>query len=235
MNMNIPEILATIPIFNGLPQEQYNDLAAIIVDKTFKKGQIIFSEGDPGTGFYVVVDGRVKIYKLSMDGKEQILHLWGAGEPFGEVALFTGQNFPAFAETMEKTRIFYVPRQAFADLIEKNPSLALNLLATLSMRLHKFANLIEDLSLKEVSGRLAAHFIDLSRRQGDANSIKLDLAKGQLASLLGTIPETLSRTLTKMVRQGLIQTDGPNIAIINRDDLEELAVSARRLSEFVKD
>jgi CRP-like cAMP-binding protein len=233
--MNIPEVLATIPIFNGLPQEQYNDLAVIIADKTFERGQIIFSEGDPGTGFYVVVDGRVKIYKLSMDGKEQILHLWGAGEPFGEVALFTGQDFPAYAEAMEKTRAFYVPRQAFADLIKENPSLALNMLATLSMRLHKFANLIEDLSLKEVSGRLAAHFIELSRRQGDANSITLDLAKGQLASLLGTIPETLSRTLTRMVRQGLIQTDGPNIEIINHDDLKELAVSARRLSEFVKD
>lgn len=233
--MNISEALATIPIFNGLPLEQYDDLAVIIVDKIFKRGQIIFSEGDPGTGFYVVVDGRVKIYKLSMDGKEQILHLWGAGEPFGEAALFTGQNFPAYAEAMEKTRVFYIPRQAFADLIKDNPSLALNMLATLSMRLHRFANLIEDLSLKEVSGRLAAYFIELSRQHGDANAITLDLAKGQLASLLGTIPETLSRTLTKMVAQDLIQADGPNIEIINRNDLEELAVSARRLSEFVKD
>jgi len=231
--MKISEVLATIPIFNILPSEQYDELAAIIVDKTYKRGQLIFSEGDPGTGFYVVVDGRVKIYKLSMDGKEQTLHLWGTGEPFGEVALFTGQNFPAYAEAMEKTRVFYIPRQAFADLIRENPSLALNMLATLSMRLHRFANLIEDLSLKEVSGRLAAYFIELSRKQGDENSITLDLAKGQLASLLGTIPETLSRTLTKMIGQGLIQADGPKIEIISRDDLEELAVSARRLSELI--
>ncbi len=233
--MNIPEHLANIPIFNGLSQAQYDELAAIIVDKTYKRGQIIFSEGDPGTGFYVVVDGRVKIYKLSLEGKEQILHLWGPGEPFGEVALFTGQNFPAYAEPMEKTRVFYIPRQAFADLIKENPSLALNMLATLSMRLHRFANLIEDLSLKEVSGRLAAHFINLSRQQNDTDTITLDLAKGQLASLLGTIPETLSRTLTRMVRQGLIHSDGPKIEIINRDDLEELAMAARRLSEIVKE
>ncbi len=232
--MNISEHLADIPIFNGLTQAQYDELAAIIADKTYKRGQIIFSEGDPGTGLYVVVEGRIKIYKLSMEGKEQILHLWGPGEPFGEVALFTGQNFPAYAEPMEKTRVFYIPRQAFADLIEKNPSLALNMLATLSMRLHRFANLIEDLSLKEVSGRLASHFINLSRQQNDAETITLDLAKGQLASLLGTIPETLSRTLTRMVRQGLINTDGPKIEIINRDELEKLAMAARRLSEIVK-
>ncbi len=233
--MNISEHLADIPIFNGLTQAEYDELAAIIADKTYKRGQIIFSEGDPGTGFYVVVEGRIKIYKLSMEGKEQILHLWGPGEPFGEVALFTGQNFPAYAEPMEKTRVFYIPRQAFADLIEKNPSLALNMLATLSMRLHRFANLIEDLSLKEVSGRLASHFINLSRQQNDAETITLDLAKGQLASLLGTIPETLSRTLTRMVRQGLINTDGPKIEIINRDELEKLAMAARRLSEIVKE
>ena len=233
--MNISEHLADIPIFNGLTQAEYDELAAIIADKTYKRGQIIFSEGDPGTGFYVVVDGRVKIYKLSMEGKEQILHLWGPGEPFGEVALFTGQNFPAYAEPMEKTRVFYIPRQAFADLIKENPSLALNMLATLSMRLHRFANLIEDLSLKEVSGRLASHFINLSRQQNDTDTITLDLAKGQLASLLGTIPETLSRTLTRMVRQGLINTDGPKIEIINRDELEKLAMAARRLSEIVKE
>jgi len=97
----------------------------------------------------VVIEGRIRVYKLSPEGKEQILHLWGPGEPFGEVALFTGRNFPAYAEAHERSRVFFFPRTAFAELIKANPSLALNMLATLSMRLHRFASLIEDLSLKE--------------------------------------------------------------------------------------
>ncbi|MBW2085969.1 MAG: Crp/Fnr family transcriptional regulator, partial [Deltaproteobacteria bacterium] len=147
--MNISERIANIPLFSGLPHEQYQDLASIVKDQKFERGEIIFSEGDEGVGFYVVVEGRVKVYKLSPEGKEQILHLWGPGEPFGEVALFTGQSYPAYAEAYEKSRVFFFPRSAFAELIRANPSLALNMLATLSMRLHQFANLIEDLSLKE--------------------------------------------------------------------------------------
>ena len=152
----------SIPFFEELPNEQIDDLSMIITDQVFDRGQIIFSEGDDGIGFYVVVTGRVKIFKLSPDGKEQILHIFGPGDPFGEVAVFAGQHFPANAEAMESSRIFFFPRESFSDLIRNNPSLALNMLAILSKRLRRFANLIDDLSLKEVPGRLAAHLLYLS-------------------------------------------------------------------------
>ncbi|MFC1869377.1 Crp/Fnr family transcriptional regulator, partial [Thermodesulfobacteriota bacterium] len=214
---------SSIPLFKGLPEEQHRDLAMIVVDSIMSRGKSIFSEGDEGTGFYVVLSGRVKIYKLSSEGREQILHIFGEGEVFGEVPVFAGQNFPANAEAMEESRIFYFPRDSLIELMRKNPSIAMNMLAVLSMRLRRFTLLIDDLSLKEVPGRLAAHLLYLSEQGEGSTDLELNITKGQLASLLGTIPETLSRILSKMTGQGLIESDGPRIRILDRDGLVDLA------------
>ncbi|MBW1998882.1 MAG: Crp/Fnr family transcriptional regulator [Deltaproteobacteria bacterium] len=226
--MDITNHIASTPLFHGLPRDQIEDLTGIVVDSTFHKGQVIFSEGDEGNGFYVVISGRVKIFKLSPDGKEQILHIFERGEPFGEVAVFAGEKFPANAEAMEESRIFFFPRDSFSELIARNPSIALNMLAILSRRLRRFANLIDDLSLKEVPGRLAAYLLFLSHEKG-SDTLDLNITKSQLASLLGTIPETLSRILGKMAQQGLIKTDGRRIEILDPTGLEELAEAERRL------
>ncbi len=130
---------------------------------------------------------------------------------------------------MESSRIFFFPRESFSDLIKNNPSLALNMLAILSKRLRRFANLIDDLSLKEVPGRLAAHLLYLSGQAEGTEQLELNITKTQLASLLGTIPETLSRILGKMSKQGLIESDGRRIKILDREALEELAESGGRL------
>ena len=105
--MKLIDQIAGIPLFQGLARKQYEDLAMIVVDQVFKRGESIFSEGDEGSGLYVVISGRVKIFKLSVEGKEQILHIFGPGEPFGEVAVFTGKRFPAHAEALEETRAFF--------------------------------------------------------------------------------------------------------------------------------
>lgn len=227
--MDIVKHVSSIPFFEELPDEQIEDLCMIVADQVFHRGQIVFSEGDDGTGFYVLVSGRVKIFKLSPEGKEQILHIFGPGDPFGEVAVFSGQHFPANAEVMEESRIFFFPRDSFASLIKKNPSLALNMLAILSKRLRRFANLIDDLSLKEVPGRLAAHLLYLSGQTKGSEELELTITKSQLASLLGTIPETLSRILGKMSKQGLIESDGRRIKILDREALEDLAESGGHL------
>jgi CRP/FNR family transcriptional regulator, dissimilatory nitrate respiration regulator len=227
--MEIAAWVARIPLFEGLPADQHRDLASIALIKSFQRGQTIFSEGEPGTGFYVVLSGKVKIYKLSAEGKEQILHIFGGGEPFGEVPVFEGRPFPAHAVALEESQCLFFPRQAFVDLIGKNPSLSLNMLAVLSRRLRRFTVLVDDLSLKEVPGRLAAHLLYLSDRNAGADDLELDVPKGQLAGMLGTIPETLSRILTKMVKQGLIESDGPRIRIVDREELTELAEGVKRL------
>ena len=228
--MELTNKIAAIPLFNGLPPEQHKNLAAIALQKTFKRGQIIFSEGDEGIGFYIILSGRVKIFKLSAEGKEQILHIMETEEPFGEAAVFAGEHYPASAQALVETKVLLFPRQTFVDLISKNPSLALNMLAFLSSRLRTLASLVEDLSLKEVPGRLAAYLLYLSDRNKGATILELDISKNQLASLLGTIPETLSRILNRMGKDKLIKTTPRHIHILDHQGLLQLAGGRKRLA-----
>ncbi len=223
------QTLNEIPLFEGLSDNQLQDLSSIAITKTFKRGGAIFSENDPGAGFYVVSEGKIKIFKISGDGKEQILHIFGPGEPFGEAPVFEGRRFPAHAMALEDSQALYFPRVAFVDLVKRNPSLALSMLAVLSRRLRRFAALVEDLSLKEVPTRLAAHLIYLSENSSGDSELSLDISKNQLAGLLGTIPETLSRILTKMAKKGLIQIHGPKIKIMDKAGLAELGQGSTRL------
>ena len=103
MDKQIP--ISSIPLFHGLPDAQIEDLGMIVLEQDVNRGQTIFSEGDEGKGFYVVSDGRVKIFKLSLEGKEQILHIFGPGEPFGEVPVFAGENFPATATAIASSKL----------------------------------------------------------------------------------------------------------------------------------
>jgi len=224
---NAIAIMSETPLFGGLSAEQLEKIKRIAVAKTYDRGQPVFWEGDEGTGFYIVVTGKVKVYKVSPEGKEQILHIYGAGQPFGEVPVFTGDLFPASAQAVMKSRLLFFPRQGFIDLISANPSLALNMLAVLSVRLRQFTVQVENLSLKEVPGRLATYLIYLTREQESTATVNLPLSKGQLASLLGTIPETLSRIFNKMSSQGLIDVQGSQIHLLQLDGLEELAINGR--------
>jgi CRP/FNR family transcriptional regulator len=219
----IINILTTTPLFNGLPQDQIAAIEKIAVEKRFNKNEIVFSEGDEGIGFFVIAEGRVKVFKVSTEGKEQILHIFGPGQPFGEVPVFTGQRFPASAQAIDRTRVIFFPRVAIVNLISANPSLALNMLANMSKKLQQFAAQIENLSLKEMPARLASYLVYLAEEQKADNLVTLGISKGQLASTLGTIPETLSRIFAKLTNQNLISVDGKNITLIDRHGLEDLA------------
>ena len=219
--MNKHSLISASPLFQGLPAEELAEIEKIAIEKSYGKGETIFFEGDEGTGFYMVLDGRVKIFKMSFQGKEQILHIFGEGEPFGEVPVFHGQPFPATAECLVKSRLIYFPRKNFIDLVTKSPSIALNMLAVLSMRLRRFTTQIENLSLKEVPARLASYLLYLAEEQGQEDKVELAISKGQLASLLGTIPETLSRIFAKMSEEGLIEVQGRTILLLDRVGLAE--------------
>jgi CRP/FNR family transcriptional regulator len=219
----IIDIISQAPLFSGLPEDQLNEIKQIAIDKFYDKGKTIFLEGDDCNGFYIVAAGKVKIYKVSFEGKEQIFHIYGPGNPFGEVPVFSGQKFPANAQTILKSHLLFFPRTAFVGLISDNPSLSLNMLAILSMRLRQFTVQIENLSLKEVPGRLASYLLYLANEQEQEDFVALTISKGQLASLLGTIPETLSRILAKMNKQNLIEVSGRDIKLLDRIGLEELA------------
>jgi len=217
------DIIAAIPIFNGLPEDQISAIKQIAVEKTVNKGEILFSEGDEGKGFFVIAEGRLKVFKVSPEGKEQILHILGPGQPFGEVSVFAGQRFPANAQALDKARVLFLPRAAIVNLIAANPSLALNMLAVMSKKLRQFAVQIENLSLKEMPARLASYLIFLAEKQDAIDTVTLNISKGQLASILGTIPETLSRIFAKLSGQNLIRVEGKKITLLDRSGLEDLA------------
>lgn len=226
---NNPKIIASVPLFKGLPPAQLDELTAITITRSVKNGEIIFTEGEDADGFYVVVSGKVKIYKMSLEGKEKILHIFGPPEPFGEVAVFAGMHFPAYAQAILNSKLLFFPRKAFIDLISSHPSLGLNMLAVLSVRLRQFAAQIEYLTLKEVPARLASYLILLSEEQNNDTTVSLTISKGQLASLLGTIPETLSRILSKMSARQLIEVDGRHIRLIDITGIKDLAENGKLL------
>ncbi len=227
--MELIRRLATVPLFEGLPSKQHATLADISVHLSYEKGQKIFSEGDEGSGFFVVLDGYVKVFKVSPEGKEFIYHIFGPNESFGEVTVFTGHGFPAEAEAISSTTALFFPRVNFVRLLRDDPSLALNMLAVLSWRLRQFSKLIEDLCLKEVPGRLAAYLINLSNMEGNSLDLSPDVPKNQLAFMLGTIPETLSRIITRMTREGLIRTESSRICIQDLAGLEDIVKGDRKL------
>ncbi len=219
----ILNIISETPLFKGLPEQQLADVVSIAVEKHITNGEIIFSDGEMGNGFYVVGKGKIKVFKISLEGKEQILHIFGPGEPFGEVPVFTGQPFPANAQALSKSKLIFFPREAFVQLISENPSLALNMLAVLSKRLRQFTVQVENLSLKEVPGRLAAYLLLLHEEQNATDSVTLNISKGQLASLLGTIPETLSRIFSKMSGKNFIQVEARQIKLLDMEGLTDLS------------
>ncbi len=228
----ITDILSSIPSFSGLSETQIGEIKQIAVDKHFAKGEIIFFQGDEGNGFYIIISGMVKIFKVSPEGKEHIMRIVTRGEPFGQVAVYAGRAFPASAQAIAKSHLLFLPRTEFVQLINHNPSLALSMLANLSMRLREFTVHVENLALKEVPGRLAAYLIHLAEEQrNEDDMVSLNISKVQLSSLLGTTPETLSRILTQMQGRGLIEVKRRDIRILDHPGLEELAEHGKILPE----
>ncbi len=220
--------LQIFQIFSSLPQEHIHNLEHISQIIKYTAGKIIFMENDPGNGFYGISEGKVKIYKSSPFGKEHILHIFGPGEIFAEVAVFAGLNFPASALALEDSTLVFFPRDRFRALMADNPDLSMNLLSLMSMRLRQMVTKVEELSLKEVPARLAAHLI-LLREDTGRDMFQLDVNKSQLAAFLGTIPETLSRVIRKMKDEGYVEVDGKTIRILDLQGLDEVAEGSIRL------
>jgi CRP/FNR family transcriptional regulator, dissimilatory nitrate respiration regulator len=223
-------ILGDTPLFAGLDEAHLGELVAKGVRRRYAAGEAVFWEGDRAEGLHVVLSGRVKVFKLSPKGREQTLMIMGEGEPVGEVAVLSGEAYPASAETLGPAETLYIPRKAFLDLVTREPEMALRLLSALSARLRSFASLIEDLSLKDVSQRLAAHLLALAEQGGEAESegtsrqtVELTVTKAQLSAAVGTVPETLSRAFQQLVRAGAVETAGRTVHIKDRDLLARVA------------
>ena len=224
--------LATSSLFAGLRSEQLERIAEVSARYSYARGADVFSEGDDADGFYVILAGQVRVYKMNLEGKEQILHLLGPGDPVGEAAVFSGGVFPAHAAALTNAELLFVPKKDFEKLLLEDPSISMNMLALLSKRLHRFAALIEDLALKEVPARLAAYLLyHAETGKQEAMIVSLGITKGQLANVLGTTPETLSRVLARMGKEGLIVMKGNRrIVLHDAERLETLSTGNEPLT-----
>ncbi|MBI5014342.1 MAG: Crp/Fnr family transcriptional regulator [Deltaproteobacteria bacterium] len=210
------------PLFAGLDPAQLAKVEHIGRRVDARRHEVLFREGDPAEGLYVLLAGGVKIYKLSADGKEHILHVVRPGQAFAEAAIFMPRGYPAYAEALQKSTALFLPKAAFLNLLREEPDVSLNIIATLSRYLKQFADRIEDLSLKDVSARLARWLLQSADEKG-RDFWDLEITKGELASQLGTVSETLSRTLRKFQDSGWLQVRGRFLKILDRPALHELA------------
>ena len=216
------DFLDSTAIFAGLPRDQLAAIAQLARLQTYAKGESVFQQGDEARGFYLVQSGRLKIFKLSASGREQILHIFESGDCVAEVPAFDGKCFPASATALAPSELLFFPRQFFLALLEQNPALTINLLRSFARHLRRFSGLVDNLSLREVPGRLAAYLLQLSDQSENAQQVELPTNKGQLAALLGTLPETLSRVFYKLSHEGIIAIDGSKIILLDRDRLQQL-------------
>lgn len=219
--MNYRQIMKHSPLFAGLSDDDLDALMGIVRIREHARGELLFSEGELADGFFVVLDGKVKVYKLSPEGKERILHVIQPGGTFAEAAIFGDGLYPAYAEPLQTSKLIFLPKDGFLDLLMNNGRISINMIAGLSRFLRQFANQIEDLTFKDVPSRLARYLMELSR--GTKPAVELPISKSQLASNLGTVSETLSRTLRKLSEDDLISVSGKTVEILDFDRLAELA------------
>lgn len=223
--MSINELLKKCPLFAGTDDADLVELQSVSSIREYAKGELLFSAGEKARGFYVVASGKVKVYKLSPEGKERILHIVHPGDTFAEAAIFADGAYPAHAEPLEKSRLLFFPKQQFFTLLAENPRISLNMIAGLSRFLRQFASQIESLTFKDVPSRLAHYLLELA---GEEMSVaQLPISKAQLASNLGTVGETLSRTLRKLADDAIIEVNGRQIVILDADRLLDLAEKCR--------
>ncbi|MEM8614419.1 MAG: Crp/Fnr family transcriptional regulator [Cyanobacteria bacterium P01_H01_bin.105] len=223
LSQELRELLGNSELLQNLSGEGFDRIAQSAIMQTFQSGDVLFSEGEKCQGIFLILSGQVKVFKASRTGREQIMGLLGAGDCLAGVPAFDGHCYAAFAVALEFVELLYFPREAFLRLLQQDAMLAFNLLTIFSRHLRRFSQLIEDLSLKDVSGRLATYILLLSHQAANSRGVELAITKGQLAAFMGTIPETLSRALQKMGHDGLLTVDGPKIKILDFQRLQALA------------
>ena len=216
--------LRNCQLFVGLPGTDLEAIAAFTVPKHLKKGEYLFREGDRSEGFYVVQKGAINVHRVSLSGKEQVIHLFRPGESFAEASLASAGGYPADARATEPSAVLLVPKTEFVELLRRRPELALRMLGSMSQHLRVLVGLVDDLTLKDMETRVANWLLKRCPRPiGNRTiEIRLDRTKRVLAAEFGATSETLSRTLAKFRDQNMIRVSGQTITIIKPRELADL-------------
>jgi CRP/FNR family transcriptional regulator len=214
-------LLATIPYFQSVAPETLQIIARSAFSRAYRPGELVLLEGEPSAGLYIVQEGWLKVSKIALDGREQILQLLGSGDVFNAVGVFTEQTNPASVTALEHSRIWLVPRETILALLDTHPQFARIVIRDLAGRVLHLISLVEDLSLRTVEARMAKLLLE-NARHGVIQRQRW-ATQSEIASRLGTVPDVVSRTLRKLAERGLIEITRREIRITNQTGLEEIA------------
>jgi CRP/FNR family transcriptional regulator, dissimilatory nitrate respiration regulator len=216
-----PKTIEGIPLFEPLDAEQRRRVLESARVLRLERGQILFTRGDPAQGFYLVLEGTIKLYLLSPEGEEKVVEVMQPGQTFAEAVMFMEQEaYPVNAAALTNLRLAAFSNAVFIQLLRESPGLALRMLATLSRRLHGLLHQIDELALQDATHRLVAYLLMLPREVED--TIALDLPKQVIAARLAIKPETLSRTLAALRERQLLAVEGDRILRLDLEALQGL-------------
>lgn len=219
-------VLAGIAYLRTLPPADLRRLAAYTVVRDVRRGARVFEEGAPANGLFVVMEGRVRLVRHSPGGREQVLHAEGPGATLGEVPLLDGSGYVATAVAAEPTRVLYLPRDALLETCRRHPDVALGIIRVLARRVRTFAALVEDLSLKSLTARLAG-FLLAESELAKARTFELAATRDEIAMRLGTVRELVSRSLARLRAASVIGVAGRRVTIRDVSRLTEIAHDGR--------
>jgi CRP/FNR family cyclic AMP-dependent transcriptional regulator len=219
------ELLRNFDFFSELDESDLYKIAEISLEKKYKKNMLIFMEGDPGECFYFILSGKVKVFRTYEDGKEHIIHIFGEGDVFGEATLFTNVPYPASASVYEDAVIGVIKNKDMEELVTRNPDLALKLLEIFAKKLIFAQQKIRDLTFNDVFSRTASQLLKLAHDYGRQSTrgilIDVQLPRQELAEMVGTTRETISRVISKLKKEKSISEEDDRILILNSEKLKE--------------
>ena len=224
--MHLIFLLKSCRLFADLNSRELDLIGPMVIRKEYRKGQLIFSEGERTRGFFLVVSGGVKIFRVGPDGRERVLHVVEANESFAEAALFM-EEYPASAEALAATTVVVVDKNRFRQLLTHDAKLSFKIMGSLVKWLAQMRNALTDLSLKEVPARFASYVLSLPAEPG--TPIRVSISKTTLAQMLGTTKETFSRMLHRLAQHRILTYRGSQIRILNQRRFEKIAAGDEKI------
>ncbi|HEX8361452.1 MAG TPA: Crp/Fnr family transcriptional regulator [Longimicrobium sp.] len=223
--MEARDVLRGLPMFAALDATVLDAVASRTVGRSYPQHGRVFRQGEPCQGLFVVVEGRVRIYRASRDGREQVLHVRGPGQTLAEVPLFDGGPYPACGRAEEDSRLLFLPAEAFQQLYRAYPEIAEATIRELGRRLRRMVGLVEKISLRDVPARVAMTLLEYAEASGGAE-FRLPRTQEEMAAELATTRESVGRALARLRRDGAIDQRGTRVRIVNLDRLQDAAWSS---------
>ena len=223
--MKNSELIKKFTFFSGLQEDDLEKIASISKETAYRKNALIFSEGQRGEAFYFIISGRIKIYRINEDGKEHILHILGEGNVFGEATLFGTHPYPASAAVHEDAVVGMIRNSELENLITSNSELALKLIKLLADKLLSAQRKIRELAFNDVFARTASQLLKLANEFGvpihKGIMINIPLSRQELADMVGTARETISRTMSSFKKERAIAEIQDRIVILDKEKLRQ--------------